>query len=100
MSQLLIKIEDTTVEAREVRGKNGTFTAKSQTGIADMPNGERRRVRIRIAGNQPPYGVGLYTISDLSFGVTQWGDFEIAQLHLVPVREASRAAPVAAAGRV
>ena len=39
-----------------------------------------------------PYKVGSYTVSDQSFGVGQYGDIEIAQLHLVSVAERSAGA--------
>ena len=91
--RLLIKIEDAVIERREVKGRNGTFTAETQYGIADMPNGERRKVRIRVDRQRGAYPPGLYTISDLSFGVGQYGDFEIASLQLVPVKAAVGVSP-------
>ena len=87
--RFLIKIIDATVERRDVKGRNGTFSAESQYGIADLPNGERRKVRIRVPRDVGPYKVGSYTVSDQSFGVGQYGDIEIAQLHLVSVPERS-----------
>jgi hypothetical protein len=89
---LLIKIEDATVESREIKGKNGTFSAKDQYGIADMPNGERRKVRIRVPREGGAYRVGVYTISDESFGVGQYGDIQVANLVLVPAPAAKPSA--------
>jgi hypothetical protein len=85
--RFLIRIIDATVERRDVKGRNGMFSAESQYGIADLPNGERRKVRVRVPRDVGPYKVGTYTVSDQSFGVGQYGDIEIAQLHLVSVAE-------------
>jgi hypothetical protein len=93
--RFLIRITDATVERREVRGRNGTFNAESQYGIADLPNGERRKVRVRVTRELGPYKPGSYTVADASFGVGQYGDIEITQLQLVPVAE-RQPAPVAA----
>lgn len=100
--RFLIKIMDATVERRDVKGRNGTFSAESQYGIADLPNGERRKVRIRVPRDVGPYKVGSYTVSDQSFGVGQYGDIEIAQLHLVsvPERSAVPGAALSSAARV
>jgi Helix-destabilising protein len=95
--RLVIRIEDAVIERREVKGRNGTFTAETQYGIADMPNGERRRVRIRVQRERGAYPPGSYVISDLSFGVGQYGDFEIGQLTLVPSPVARSASPQASA---
>jgi Helix-destabilising protein len=92
--RFLIRITDATIERRDVKGRNGTFSAESQYGIADLPNGERRKVRIRVPRDLGAYKVGVYTVADQSFGVGQYGDIEIAQLHLVPVAERQAAAPV------
>ena len=94
--RFVIRIIDATVERRDVKGRNGTFSAESQYGIADLPNGERRKVRVRVPRDVGPYKVGAYTVGDASFGVGQYGDIEIAQLHLVPVAE--RQAPAVASG--
>lgn len=89
MAKFVIKIEDAVIERREIKGRNGTFTAESQWGIADLPNGERRKVRVRVQRERGAYPPGLYTVSDLSFGVGQYGDIEIQQLTLEPARVAS-----------
>jgi helix-destabilizing protein len=100
--RLLIRILDATVERQDVKGRNGTFVAERQYGIADLPNGERRKVRIRVPRDLGPYKVGSYTVGDASFGVGQYGDLEIANLQLVPVaeRSVSAASPGLSSARV
>jgi hypothetical protein len=92
--RFVIRIVDATVERQDVKGRNGTFVAERQYGIADLPNGERRKVRVRVPRDVGPYKVGAYTVGDSSFGVGQYGDLEITQLHLVPVAERTPAAAV------
>ncbi|HEX3912690.1 MAG TPA: single-stranded DNA-binding protein [Steroidobacteraceae bacterium] len=100
--RFLIRIVDATVERRDVKGRNGTFSAESQYGIADLPNGERRKVRVRVSRDLGAYKPGTYTVSDASFGVGQYGDIEIAQLQLVSVAErpASAGPSLSSAARV
>lgn len=95
---LVIKIEDGSVNTRTVRGKNGDFQSSEQHGVVELPNGERRVVRIRVTRDQAAYPVGSYVIDDKSFGVDQWGSLAITGLRLSPLRAAA-SAPGASAVR-
>jgi hypothetical protein len=92
---LKIEIKDAAVSSERVNGKNGAFEARQQKGVVELPNGERRVIRIRLQRDHGGYAAGVYTVADSSYTVSQYGDLQVQYLNL----EAVRVAPALSAGR-
>lgn len=86
MSVLKIAIRDASVTERHIRGKNGEFTLREQSGWVEFPSGEVRRIGLTLARHAEAYRPGVYTVGVGSFQVNQFNSLELArQLELVPV---------------
>lgn len=84
--KLIIKEAD--VLTSRINGKSGVFESTSQTAWLDLPSGERRKIRVRLAKDAKPYAVGEYLVGDASFVVNEYGDLGLGNLALVPVAAA------------
>jgi len=82
---LKVQIKDASVDTFMVNGKSGQFESKNQNAWVELPSGETRKVRVRVQKGAQPYAVGVYTISDESFGVGKYGDLQVDSLKLVPI---------------
>lgn len=81
-----IEISDTAVVTKEITTVKGTFKSSSQSGWVNLPNGERRKVNIRLSKDQQPFTAGHYAISDASFTVDEYGNLALKNLQLTPVK--------------
>lgn len=82
---LKIQIASATSTQRSFATKNGQMTFSEQEAFIDLPNGERRKIRVPLRGGRPPYAVGAYTVGDVSYTVGQYGDLQISRdLELAP----------------
>jgi hypothetical protein len=75
---LKIKIEDSTVQKREIPGKDGgaSFHVTSQTGIL-IAGKFVYPLNIRLGRDQAPYAVGEYLVDDESFGIDEYDNITI-----------------------
>jgi Helix-destabilising protein len=75
---LRIKIEDATVQKREIPGKDGNapFQVTSQTGIL-YAGKFVYPMNIRLSKDQAPYSPGDYAVDDESFGVDEYDNVTI-----------------------
>jgi len=82
-----IEVKSTAVVKKTITGKASgkQFEIPEQEVWAEF-NEERRRVKVALQDGAPPYPIGLYTLSDASFVVNQFGSFEIGRVSLVPVK--------------
>ena len=81
-----IEIKDAAVITKEITTVKGTFTSTAQSGWVNLPNGETRKVNIRLNKGQVPFPSGNYTISDASFTVDEYGNLALKNLQLVQVK--------------
>jgi len=87
---LVIEVKDASVEESTVNGSNGSFQTRRQFGWVQMPNGETRKVRIRLDRQAKPHAVGRYTVGPASFVVGQYGDLQLGTLELLPLVAGAR----------
>lgn len=81
--------ERTVVRRRDSK----SFTFREQSGVVDLPNGERRVIAVSLEEGQAPYPVGSYTLLDTSFFVDRNSRLALGRVHLAPVlSEAGRKA--------
>lgn len=81
---LRIVISDASVEEVNINGRNGSFKTRRQSGFMELPNGERRKIRIRLPEGRS-YAAGSYTLGDGSFTVGEYGDLKLGTLELLAV---------------
>lgn len=86
-----VEIRDALVERATVNGRNGSFTSERQVGWVQLPSGETRRIRVRVSDGKA-YVPGLYSVSDDSFIVSQYGDLQLGALKLLPIGAVASAA--------
>lgn len=82
---VVVEIKDSSVEESTVNAKNGTFQTRRQVGWIQLPNGETRKIRVRLDRGSKPYPVGKFTVGSGSFTVSQYGDLQLGTLELLPV---------------
>jgi len=90
---LKIQVKSTAVQLREgTSGKGKPYSINEQEAWCDLPNGERRRVKISLEAKKPPYAVGDYVLSPESFMVDQYGQLNLGRITLQPVVAGARVA--------
>ncbi len=84
----MIKVEivDGSVDVVTMNGQRGSYQIRRQFGMVNLPNGERRKLRIRVAEGKA-YAPGTYAVGDGSFTVGEYGDLQLGMLELVAVAQ-------------
>jgi Helix-destabilising protein len=78
--------EAKSTERTVVRRRDGKlFTFREQSGLVELPNGERRVIALGLEEGQGPYPVGEYTVLDSSMFVDRNNKLALGRLHLAPV---------------
>lgn len=73
------------MEESTFNGRNGSYQVRRQVGWIQLPNGETRRIRVRLDRATKPHGVGRFAVGPGSFTVSEYGDLQLGTLDLVPV---------------
>ena len=91
---LRIEVKGLVVEQKKWQKGERSGVINEQTECwCELPNGERRRVRIPVENEKSPYPVGVYLIHDDSFYIDQFGALGLARIKLVAVAAGAVEAP-------
>ncbi|MDY6948551.1 MAG: single-stranded DNA-binding protein [Pseudomonadota bacterium] len=83
---LKIQVKSVAVQLREgVSGKGKAYSINEQEAWLDLPNGERRKIKLSLEAKKPPYAVGDYALSPDSFMVDQYGQLSLGRITLQPI---------------
>ena len=85
-----IRVKSVEVETVRIKGRNGEFDSRRQSGYIETGD-EIRRVDVPLLRDQTPYALGLYMIDDRSYRVNDFGRLEIGRLVLSPLTSARAA---------
>jgi hypothetical protein len=93
MLNLIIDVEDTSVETKTKKDQSGTYQTQTAYAHFHDRNGQPERYPSKITvfvpkdnqSNPIPYKVGKYTVSPQSYRIGNGGFLELGFLNLIPV---------------
>jgi hypothetical protein len=90
-----VKTEQVMVKEGTARGSGRPYKIREQAAWVDTGKAYPAEVRVRLADDQAPFPVGVYTISPGCFWVDRYGGLQVDLAKMQPAQKPS-AAPVGA----